>query len=143
MATESVQEQNVQNQAVDDDIHLTESSGNRSVQRSVWVVIGLLLTIAATVWGLFLVHPTDPYVDSVLALTGDAGRGREIFKLNCATCHGFEAAGEVGPDLRDVSERKSRVALIEQVISGQTPPMPQFQPGKKDMADLLSFLETL
>lgn len=107
------------------------------------MLIGLILTVALAIWGLYVVHPTDPYVDGVLALTGDAERGREIFKLNCATCHGFEAAGEVGPDLRDVSERKSRVALIEQVISGQTPPMPQFQPEKKDMADLLSFLETL
>ncbi len=143
MATESVQEQNVQNQAVNGGVDLTESSIGSSVQRMALVLIGLILTVALAIWGLYVVHPTDPYVDGVLALTGDAERGREIFKLNCATCHGFEAAGEVGPDLRDVSERKSRVALIEQVISGQTPPMPQFQPEKKDMADLLSFLETL
>ncbi|MGB3291490.1 MAG: cytochrome c, partial [Phormidesmis sp.] len=84
-----------------------------------------------------------PYVHSVLQLTGDHSRGREIFQLNCATCHGLERAGEVGPDLHGVSERKSRSALIHQVISGQTPPMPQFQPNEKDMADLLSFLETL
>ena len=85
----------------------------------------------------------DPYIQSVLQLTGDADRGREIFQLNCATCHGLDADGEVGPNLRDVSERKSKVALIQQVISGQTPPMPQFQPNERDMADLLSFLETL
>ncbi|RDH51814.1 cytochrome C, partial [Mastigocladus laminosus WC112] len=32
---------------------------------------------------------------------------------------------------------------IHQVISGDTPPMPKFQPSAKEMADLLSYLETL
>ncbi|NJM96583.1 MAG: cytochrome c [Phormidesmis sp. RL_2_1] len=97
------------------------------------------------VWGVHAIQmqTNDPYVRSVLQLTGDAHRGHDIFQLNCAVCHGLEAAGEVGPDLHDVSARKSRVALIQQVISGKTPPMPQFQPSAKDMADLLTFLETL
>lgn len=147
MATEGVREQTVQNQAVDPQKVDPQKSKDvpieGSIQRFALVIIGLLLTVAATVWGLYAVHPADPYVESVLAMTGDASRGREIFKLNCATCHGLDAGGEVGPDLRAVSERKSRAALITQVISGQTPPMPQFQPEEKDMADLLSFLETL
>jgi hypothetical protein len=33
--------------------------------------------------------------------------------------------------------------LIQQVVSGNTPPMPQFQPEAKDMADLLEYLEQL
>lgn len=113
------------------------------VQRLTIVVIGLLLISLTMIWGVYAVYPADPYVQSVLAKTGDVSRGRDIFALNCSVCHGLEAAGEVGPDLRNVSERKSRAALIDQVISGKTPPMPQFQPGEKDMADLLSFLETL
>ncbi|MCY7406042.1 MAG: cytochrome c, partial [Alkalinema sp. CAN_BIN05] len=42
-----------------------------------------------------------------------------------------------------VSHRKSQAALIEQVISGKTPPMPQFQPNPQEMADLLSYLQSL
>ncbi len=115
----------------------------RSVKRVLTMVSGLMLMLCLALWGLYSLQPSDPYVQSVLQLAGDAGRGHDIFQLNCATCHGLEEAGEVGPDLHGVSDHKSRVALIEQVISGQTPPMPQFQPNERDMADLLSFLETL
>lgn len=113
------------------------------LQRVLLSVVSFAIAIALLVGGYHAFATTDPYITSVLQLTGDATRGREIFIMNCATCHGLEANGEVGPDLRNVSERKSRAALIDQVISGQTPPMPQFQPNERDMADLLSFLETL
>jgi hypothetical protein len=33
--------------------------------------------------------------------------------------------------------------LIHQVTSGETPPMPQFQPSAQEMADLLKYLESL
>ncbi len=88
-------------------------------------------------------QPMDPYAESVLALQGDRDRGQAIFSMNCAVCHGADGAGHVGPSLLDVASRKSEVALIEQVISGKTPPMPQFQPAPQDMADLLRYLETL
>ncbi|MEM8806691.1 MAG: cytochrome c [Cyanobacteria bacterium P01_G01_bin.38] len=107
------------------------------------IVIGFALAVGLLLWGLRYVQASDPYIHEVLSLTGDDARGKEIFKLNCATCHGLYADGEVGPDLHHVSERKTKVGLIQQVISGNTPPMPQFQPNSKDMADLLSFLETL
>ncbi|MEO1402176.1 MAG: cytochrome c [Cyanobacteria bacterium J06635_1] len=107
------------------------------------IVIGFALAVGLLLWGLRYVQASDPYIHEVLSLTGDSARGKEIFKLNCATCHGLDADGEVGPDLHHVSERKTKVGLIRQVISGNTPPMPQFQPNSKDMADLLSFLETL
>ena len=109
----------------------------------VLAVVGIALAMVLAFWGVHALRPSDPYVHSVLQRVGDSDRGREIFLLNCATCHGLEQAGLVGPDLHHVSERKSRSGLIHQVVSGQTPPMPQFQPTERDMADLLSFLETL
>lgn len=85
----------------------------------------------------------EPYVREVLALTGNPTQGQAIFLMNCAGCHGLLADGKVGPSLLDVSSRKSKVSLIHQVTSGQTPPMPQFQPSSQEMADLLSYLEKL
>jgi len=41
-----------------------------------------------------------------------------------------------------ISKRKS-FGLIHQVTSGDTPPMPQFQPSAKEMADILSYLKPL
>lgn len=48
-----------------------------------------------------------------------------------------------GLSLRDISAHKSRASLIRQVIKGDTPPMPQFQPSPQIMSDLLAYLETL
>lgn len=102
------------------------------------LVCGLLI-----VWGIHKLQVSDPYIHDVLETSGHLERGQQLFQQNCATCHGLKGTGEVGPDLQHVSERKSQVALIQQVISGKTPPMPQFQPNTQDMADLLSFLNSL
>ncbi len=103
----------------------------------------ILLAVPLGIFGVQMVRASDPYVKSVLSLTGDPVQGHAIFQINCAGCHGLEADGLVGPSLQAVSQRKSRYRLIRQVISGETPPMPKFQPSTQEMADLLSYLETL
>lgn len=146
VVTKVLQKKTVPNQTVDSQVEKDSDSVRSlggSVRRTIVTVIGLLFLLCVALGGMYALTPNDPYVQSVLQLTGDASRGHDIFQLNCATCHGLEASGEVGPDLHNVSERRSRAALITQVISGQTPPMPQFQPNQRDMADLLAFLETL
>ena len=120
----------------------TSSTANVT-QRIAVVLLCLLFAIVLLVLGIQHFRVSDPYVQEVLSLTGHPVRGQAMFQLNCATCHGFEATGEVGPSLRGVSERRSKVSLIKQVISGKTPPMPQFQPKAQDMADLLEYLESL
>jgi mono/diheme cytochrome c family protein len=120
-----------------------ELTQGRQRRQVIAAILGLLLVLGAVVWGVTQIPRSDPYMREVLALAGNSDRGANIFKQNCATCHGLEAAGEVGPDLHGVSRHKSPVQLIRQVISGQTPPMPQFQPNARDMADLLAFLESL
>jgi len=102
------------------------------------LIVALLVTV-----GVYQLRVADPYVRKVLALQGDAVQGHAIFQMNCSGCHGLEANGRVGPSLKSVSSRKSRVRLIQQVTSGQTPPMPQFQPTHQEMADLLTYLESL
>ena len=85
----------------------------------------------------------DPYVKSVLSLTGDQFQGSAIFQMNCAGCHISTPESQVGPNLNRVSDRKSEFDLIRQVTSGRTPPMPQFQPSPQEMADLLKYLEQI
>lgn len=113
------------------------------IQRIALVALVILLAVPLGFFGVQLAKASDPYVKSVLAMKGDPIQGHAIFQINCAGCHGLEADGRVGPSLQAVSKRKSRYGLIHQVISGETPPMPKFQPSTKEMADLLSFLETL
>lgn len=101
------------------------------------------VAIAFAVAGVHAMEMRDPYIQQVLAVSGSPTQGHEIFQVNCAACHGVDGDGVVGPSLKAVSDRKSRVGLIRQVISGETPPMPKFQPSPEVMADLLAYLESL
>ncbi len=109
-------------------------------QRVALAVIAGLLFISLTIYGFSQWQASDPYVHSVLSLEGQVENGQEIFQMNCAGCHGIKADGLVGPTLHGVSTRRTSASLIEQVTSGKTPPMPQFQPKPQEMADLLAYL---
>ncbi len=54
---------------------------------------------------------------SVLALKGDAARGKLVFKKTCATCHRLENVGvEVGPDLLSALRNKTRDVLLVDIL---------------------------
>jgi mono/diheme cytochrome c family protein len=111
------------------------------------LVAGLVLAAAsACIVVVLLVLPwahQDPYTRQTLELQGSVEHGALLFRLNCAGCHGIAAQGLVGPDLHGVAERKNQRQLIQQVVSGRTPPMPRFQPEPQAMADLLAYLNGL
>jgi mono/diheme cytochrome c family protein len=114
-----------------------------AIQRLLILAITALLAFSVSPVAADWVKGSDPYIKNVLAISGDPIQGHAIFQMNCAGCHGWQGEGKVGPSLCSVSKHKSRVSLIEQVISGNTPPMPQFKPSYREMADLLSYLEDL
>ena len=105
--------------------------------------VGLVVAIVLLL-GIATYRPVvDPYLESVLSLSGDRSRGAAIFQMNCAICHGQTARGEIGPSLLAITDHRSKASLVDQVISGKTPPMPQFQPDAQAMADLLQYLDSL
>ena len=106
-------------------------------------MLASLLAIVLSTLAIHQFQVADPYVSSVLSLIGDPIQGSAIFQMNCAGCHTSLADTQVGPNLHLVSQRKSEFDLIRQVTSGQTPPMPQFQPSPQEMADLLKYLEQI
>ena len=103
------------------------------------MALAVALAFFVSIFGAEMARSSDPYVKNVLSLTGNPVQGHAIFQINCAGCHGLEAYGLVGPSLQGVSKHKSHYRLIRQVISGETPPMPKFQPSTQEMADLLSY----
>lgn len=110
------------------------------------IIIPFLLLVligSISLLGIYGQRISDPYTIEVLSLQGENSKGSAIFQINCAGCHGSRGDGIVGPSLKNVSKRKSQISLIEQVISGKTPPMPKFQPSAQEMADLLTYLEHL
>ena len=107
------------------------------------IIVICLILASCLISNFFLINKTDAYTAAVLKIEGSSIKGRSIFVMNCVACHGQWADGKVGPSLRNVSERFSNSRLIHQVVSGETPPMPQFQPAVEEMADLLSYLNQL
>ena len=50
---------------------------------------------------------------SAVKLRGDAGRGMELFRQNCATCHKLRGEGfDVGPDLGSISDKSPQSLLL-------------------------------
>jgi mono/diheme cytochrome c family protein len=116
------------------------------IQRGLIPALVLLAALCVALLVLLVVLPaarSDPYTRSTLQLSGSDERGEQLFLINCAGCHGIAAQGLVGPNLHGVESRKSNRQLIQQVVSGRTPPMPRFQPEPQAMADLLAYLHSL
>ena len=121
-------------------------SPTQQPQRGLISALVLLTAICVTLVLLVVVIPaarSDPYTRTTLQLSGSAEQGEQLFLLNCAGCHGIAAQGLVGPNLHTVDNRKNNRQLIQQVVSGRTPPMPRFQPEPQAMADLLAYLHGL
>jgi|TARA_B100001559_G_scaffold306464_1_gene297727 mono/diheme cytochrome c family protein len=85
----------------------------------------------------------DPYVRASLDLQGSTEHGGQLFRINCAGCHGLAGQGLVGPKLVGITEQRNDPVLVHQIISGETPPMPSFQMEPQSMADLLAYLHDL
>ena len=111
------------------------------IQKLLIAIIALAIIVVISVLGVYWNQNSDPYIQEVLSLEGDLTNGRDIFQINCSGCHASQTSGSVGPSLQNIAKRKSKIDIIEQVISGKTPPMPKFQPNPREMADLLNYLE--
>jgi mono/diheme cytochrome c family protein len=125
---------------------LPESSSTSTNRRGLISALISVATVCLLLLLALVVVPaarSDPYTRSTLQLGGSADQGEQLFLINCAGCHGIAAQGLVGPNLHGVDSRKNDRQLIQQVVSGRTPPMPRFQPEPQAMADLLAYLHSL
>jgi len=100
------------------------------------------LLVAAV--GLVLLLPIQ-----ASALSGDPEDGREVFRANCAMCHGADASGMMGmhPSLRGAVERLTVEGVEVTVRNGRDtmPPMPAFE-GRltdREINDVIAYLDTL
>ncbi len=125
------------------DNQLADTKKEALLQWMSLVGLAVFLAILFIILGVNQFQVSDPYIKNVLSLQGDPVKGHAIFRMNCAGCHEWPTDSQVGPSLEGISQHKSDVAIINQVVSGQTPPMPQFQPNEQEMADLLSYLKEI
>lgn len=100
-----------------------------------------LAVLAATA---ILMIPSQASAQSV-----DPERGREVFRANCAMCHGQDASGMMGvhPSLRGAVERLSLDGVEVAIRKGRDtdPPMPSFEGRLSDeeIDDVIAYLDTL
>ena len=111
-------------------------------------LITALVVLAASAFVVLLLWvinsaQQDPYVRASLEIQGDPDHGGQLFRINCAGCHGLAGQGLLAPQLIGITDRLRDPALIHQIVSGDTPPMPSFQMAPEAMADLLSHLHEL
>ncbi|BEV36567.1 cytochrome c [Synechococcus sp. M16CYN] len=105
----------------------------------------VFLAAACIIPLLWILNDTrqDPYVQASLDLEGSVEHGGQLFRINCAGCHGLVGQGLVGPKLVGITDLHKDPVLVHQIISGETPPMPSFQSEPQSMADLLAYLHNL
>ncbi len=127
---------------------MTEPSSTAAGKNEYSGLIRALLVVAATTCILIVIWAlsasiSDPYVKATLKLNGSAGKGGQLFRMNCVGCHGITAQGLVGPTLKEVTSLRSDPQIINQIVKGSTPPMPSFEMEPQAMADLLAYLHSI
>ena len=54
----------------------------------------------------------DPYIKASLELQGAVDHGGQLFRINCAGCHGLAGQGLLGPSLVGISQRSSDPRVV-------------------------------
>src|SRR5581483_10375958 len=64
----------------------------------------------------------QPLPNQPVATTALVEKGRHLFLLNCAHCHGDDAKGDEGPNLYEGSKNETRIRkVVTQGIKGEMP----------------------
>lgn len=90
---------------------------------------------------------TDTSAGTSATQGGDAKVGYEVFRANCATCHGPTGVegGAVGPSLRNENKRMD-FGATDSWIKDPQPPMPKLYPqflSDDQVRDLAAYVQTL
>ena len=82
---------------------------------------------------------------AVSATNADLAHGREVYAKNCATCHGAQGEGAVGPKLKGLKERRDFSATVTWIVQ-PSDKMPKLYPSALDaqaVADVAAFVQGL
>lgn len=72
--------------------------------------------------------------------TTDSASAEQIFQNNCASCHGSDLSGGMGPDLTKVGSRYSADEIKGFIKNGKGDMPPQKQVSKEDRQTVASWL---
>ncbi len=60
----------------------------------------------------------DARIDEILALTGESASGEALFAVNCASCHGAEGEGDIGPAMDEHVTHHDDAYLLTTILDG-------------------------
>lgn len=88
---------------------------------------------------------SDPRIDAVRALAGDAASGEQLYLAECITCHLADGTGRTnegaGKDLTDWLPRNPDAAAIDAILSGRQGMLAYDGVySDQDVADLIAYL---
>ncbi len=71
--------------------------------------------------------------------------GKTVFAERCASCHGPDAKGLIGPDLtrKDFKYGKSETALVETISKGRAGGMPPFELSHEQLEGVVRYILSL
>ncbi len=106
-----------------------------------------LIAIALCGCAPAVAEKTDTSIGTSTTLGGDAKIGAQLYKSNCATCHGPTGVegGVIGPSLRNERSRMD-FATTDSWIKDPEPPMPKLYPQSltdTQVRDLTAYVQTL
>ncbi len=99
--------------------------------------------------GAFLVSPAagqaPPEEPQTSHHTADPAKGKKLYDDNCSTCHGIDARGEDGPDLRGVPASRGDAAVANIIRRGLpgTAMTAFYLISEAGAADIVAYLKTL
>ncbi len=108
-------------------------------------VVGVVVSLMTAFTHVSATQPRDPEQ----AETADVQAGEDVFRANCAMCHGADASGMMGmhPSLRGAVERLSREGVEVAIRQGRRtqPPMPAWEARLSDdeIDDVVAYIASL
>ena len=106
----------------------------------------LLLALLASGASVTACGPEDSRVAGIVALTGSATTGEQLYaSRKCTDCHGKAGRGGFGSDLGSAETHKASKDELANVILDGRWFMPSFKAklSDQDVADLLAFVDTI
>lgn len=87
----------------------------------------------------------NPEVESIVAMQGQSGKGKAVFKSYCMTCHRMGDEGkDIGPNLTSISQKYGKSGLVDAIIhpsAGMSFGYESWLITKKDGATVFGFLQ--
>jgi mono/diheme cytochrome c family protein len=76
--------------------------------------------------------------DAILALTGDAAHGQEVYTAEaCGSCHGATGGGGIGPVIGTTTDPET---MVDNLLNGKGAMTSYAELSDQDLADLVAYV---